>query len=113
MSENESKYFIPSSSTNPSKKYVLNEEEVVFFDNLLEKSKHLRGEFQLARLADGTVNVAYRKYPVGKIKLQGRKYSMLVLMSLYKNKSFEGTLDDFIQGIDIWLKYISNVLKLK
>lgn len=113
MTENQPKYFIPSNSTNPSKKYLLNEKEIVFFDNLLEKSKHLKGEFQLSRLSDGTVNVAYRTYPVGKIKLQGRNHSMLVLISLYKNKSIEGTLDDFIQGIDVWLKYISNVLKLK
>lgn len=113
MDENKPKYFITSNSTNPSKKYVLNEEEVIFFDKLLEKSGHLKGEFQLSRLSDGTINVAYRTYPVGKIKMQGRKHSMLVLMSLYKNKSIEGTLDDFIQSIDIWLKYISSVLKLK
>ncbi len=113
MDENKSKYIITSNSTNPSNKYVLNEEEIIFFDKLLEKSDYLKGEFQLSRLSDGTVNVAYRTYPVGKIKMQGRKHFMLVLVSLYKNRLIEGTLDDFIQSIDVWLKYINSVLKLK
>ena len=113
MDGNKPKYYIPYNSTNPAKKYVLIKEEEKFFDKLLEKSYHLNGEFQLSRLSDGTVNVSYKTYPIGKIKLQGRKHSMLVLMSLYKSKSVEGTLDDFIIAIDLWIKYISNVLKLK
>lgn len=113
MGENKPKYYIPYNSTNPTKKYELIKEEEIFFDKLLEKSNHLKGEFQLYRLSDGTVNVSYKSYPIGKIKLQGRKHSMLVLISLYKSKSVEGTLDDFIITIDLWIKYISNVLKLK
>jgi hypothetical protein len=112
-SENESRYYIPYTSTNPSKKYDITKEEEIFFDKLLEKSSHLKGEFQLSRLSDGTVNVSYKTYPIGKIKLQGRKHSMLVLTSLYKQNSFEGTMDDFIRGIDGWIKYISTILRLK
>jgi len=111
MEEKKSKYYIPYNSSNTIKKYTINEEEEKFFDKLLEKSSHLKGEFQLSRLYDGTVNVDYKTYPIGKIKLQGRKHSMLVLTSLYKNKLIEGSLDDFIKNIDIWLKYISSVLK--
>ncbi|MDR7855931.1 hypothetical protein [Tissierella sp.] len=113
MDEIKPKYYIPYNSSNPAKKYALIEEEVKFLDKLLEKSSHLKGEFQLSRLSDGTVNVAYNRYPVGKIKLQGRKHTMLVLTSLYKNKTIEGGLDEFIIAIDIWIKYISNTLKLK
>lgn len=111
--ENESKYYIPYNSTNPSKEYDITKEEELFFDKLLEKSVHLKGEFQLSRLSDGTVNVSYKTYPVGKIKLQGRKHSMLVLTSLYKQNSIEGTMDDFIRGIDGWIKYIGTILRLK
>ena len=83
------------------------------FDKLLKKSSHLKGKLHFSRLSDGTVNVSYRTYPVGKIKLQGRKHSMLVLTSLYKNNSIEGTMGNFIHGIDGWVNYISAVLKLK
>lgn len=113
IKENESRYYIPYNSTNPSKKYAITKEEELFFDKLLEKSVHLKGEFQLFRLSDGTINVSYKTYPVGKIKLQGRKHSMLVLASLYKQNSIEGTMDDFIHGIDDWIKYISTILRLK
>lgn len=112
-SENEPKYYIPYNTTNPSKHYDLTKDEELFFDKLLEKSKHLKGEFQLSRLSDGTVNVSYKTYPVGKIKLQGRKHSMLVLTSLYKQNSIEGTTDEFIRNIDGWIKYISTILRLK
>lgn len=113
IKENESRYCIPYNTTNPSKHYDVTKEEELFFDKLLEKSGHLKGEFQLSRLSDGTVNVSYKTYPVGKIKLQGRKHSMLVLTNLYKQNSIEGTMDDFIHGIDGWIKYIGNVLRLK
>ncbi len=111
--ENESKYYIPYNTINPSKNYELTKDEELFFDKLLEKSVQLKGEFQLSRLSDGTVNVSYKTYPVGKIKLQGRKHSMLVLTSLYKQNSIEGTMDDFIHGIDGWIKYIGTVFRLK
>jgi hypothetical protein len=73
---------------------------------LLEKSVHLKGGFQLSRLSDGTINVSYKTYPVGKIKLQGRRHSMLVFTRLYKQNPIEGTMDDFIHGIDDWIKSI-------
>lgn len=112
-SENEPKYYIPYNMTNPSKYYDVTKEEELFIDQILEKSRHLKGEFQLSRLSDGTVNVSYNMYPVGKIKLQGRKHYMLVLTSLYKQNSIEGTTDDFISGIDGWIKYIGKVLRLE
>lgn len=105
------KYFIPHNSSNPSKTYDVSHEEECFFDSLLIKSKKLSGEYQLSRLSNGTINVSYNGYPIGKIKLQGKLKRMMYLQNLYDSKHIEGELKDFINGIDYWLKYINNYIR--
>lgn len=107
------KYYIPYNTTNLNRLYEVTVEEEQFFDILIEKSSHLKGEYQLSRLSDGTVNLSYNGYPIGKIKLQGRKKRMQVLTSINDNEVIEGTFENFVQAIDIWLQYITMVLKEK
>lgn len=104
------KYQIPPNGANPRKEYQVSKEETIFLDALLEKSKHLKGEYQLSRLSNGTINVSYNGYPIGKIKLQGRTQTMTVLTNLYDSRSVNGVLSDFIAEIDSWIRYISTFL---
>ena len=62
-------------------------------------------------MSDGTLSVEYSGYPVGKVKLQGRKHSMQVIKSLYKFDSFEGNLELFNEKIDFLVSYIRKHLK--
>lgn len=104
------KYYIPSNSSNPRKTYQLIPEEELFLDALLQKSNQLSGKYELRRMSNGTIDVSYCSCPVGKIKLQGRTKNMMVLKNLYDSKNIEGSLDDFINGIDLWIKYINKYL---
>lgn len=104
------KYYIPSNMSNPKKEYELLHEEEVFLDALLEKSIHLKGEYSLSRLSDGTINVSYSGYPIGKIKLQGRKKQMMYMKNLYEPISVEGDINIFINNIDKWIRYIKKYI---
>jgi len=103
-------YYIPSNSTNPKKTYEVIEDERLFLDSLLQKTPSLKGEFSLSRMSNGTINVSYESYPIGKIKLQGRKYQMMYMKNLYDSASINGGIQDFIEGIDFWIKYINKYL---
>lgn len=65
----------------------------------------------LYRLSNGSIEPYFNTYPLGKIKLQGRKHSMQILKSLYKWESIEGTIDDFIEKIDDVIKYMRKYCK--
>lgn len=104
--ERRPKYYIPTNSRNPKKEYDLLLEEELFFDALLDKSAHLKGEYSLLRLSDGSVNVSYNEYPVGKVKLHGRKKHMMYMKNLFDPLTIEGELNDFINTIDKWIVYI-------
>ena len=99
-------------SLNPSKVYNINENEELFFENLTSKLKQnkLNQSIYLTRMSNGSISVDYSNYPIGKIKLQGRKYSMLILKNMYDNYTIEGSLDDFILKIDEWINYIKKFL---
>nr|WP_308742064.1 hypothetical protein [uncultured Anaerocolumna sp.] len=61
-------------------------------------------------MSNGTLSVYFNGYPVGKIKLQGRKHSMQIIKSLYKCDTLEGNINDFILKIDGWILYINKHL---
>lgn len=88
----------------PKNVIEMNEEEThffkVFYDNLPSDISKL---IVLKRLSDKTISVEYKTYPVGKIKLAGRKHYMQIIKSLYK---FETITDDFENHIGEWVKYI-------
>lgn len=62
-------------------------------------------------MSNGTLSVEYSGYLVGKVKLQGRKYSMQVLKGLYGSDSFEGDIGLFIEKTEIWVRYIRKQLQ--
>lgn len=72
----------------------------VFYNNLPTNVNKL---IKLSRMSDGTISVEYNTYPVGKIKLYGKKHYMQIIKSLYK---FETIYEDFESHIDEWIKYI-------
>lgn len=94
------------------KEYVWNESEEkyfnVFFSKLTDAEKE---QIHLKRLCTGIIEPYFKDYPIGKIKLQGRKHSMQILKSLYKWESIEGTVDDFIDRIDDVIKYMRKYCK--
>ena len=115
------KYSVPSNSTTrtydippnctSSKKYEVTADETKFLDALMRKSEHLPGRFKFVRLSDGTINVSYGTYPVGKVKLQGKRTYLMYLKNIYDTVTLEDkVLWEYIDGIDFWLKYIKRYL---
>lgn len=104
-------YKISYGSTNPSKTFEINNLEEQFFEVLYSKLDSKRNNMiSLIRMSNGTLSVYFKGYPVGKIKLQGRKHSMQILKSLYKYDAFEGNINDFIPKIDGWILYINKYI---
>lgn len=71
------------------------------------EKKHI----SLKRLSNGSIETYYKTYPLGKIKLQGRKHSMQILKSLYDYDVIKGNVNDFIDRIDDVLKYMRKYCK--
>ena len=90
----------------PTDKYKINEDEELFFNVLYTRI----GEgIQLTRMTDGTLAVSYHTYPIGYIKLQGRKHKMQIPKGLYDVKWIEGDVHTFIEHIPEWIKYIQKI----
>lgn len=106
------KFYIQSNVANSRKSYEIIESEEIFFNKLYEKAitNGLSPNFSLFRLSNGTINVEYNSYPIGKIKLQGRNKWMMVLKNLYDSSHVEGALQDYINAIDDWIAYIKQYL---
>lgn len=100
-------------SSNTSKQYIVNENEKLFFETLSSRLKenNLSQPLNLIRMSNGSISVNYSTYPIGKIKLQGRKHWMLILRDLYESDLIEGSLGDFILDIDSWIAYIKKYLR--
>ena len=105
--------YIENNVSNPRKTYEIIENEELFFNQLFEKSisNGLNLKFSMVRLSNGTINVDYASYPIGKIKLQGRTNWMMVMKNIYDSKQIEGSLQNYIDGIDEWFLYIKKYLK--
>lgn len=93
-----------------NQQFPFSEEERMFFNALAEKSSNSNLFFQLERMANGAISVSTHKGFVGKIRLCKKKHWMLVMLNLYDSKIIEGSFDDFVDGIDLWLKYINKYL---
>lgn len=92
-------------------KYPISEDEQKFLDALYEKTKLVKGLFfKLDRMSNGTIAVSTSEGCVGKIRLCKQKHWMMIFTSLYDHEIIEGSLDDFIQAIDLWIKYIKKYL---
>ena len=97
---------------NSSKKYEVNSDEELYFKKFsLKLSDNENARIVLHRKSDGSLEPYFGSYPLGKIKLQGRKHSMQILKSLYKFDVIEGNVDDFIKRIDDVVLYIRKYCK--
>ena len=102
------KYNIRYGSSSPSKIYDVNDLEELFFEKLFSKTQevNLNNNFSMIRMSNGTLAVEYAGYPIGKVRLQGKKHTMQILKSIYKYYSVEGNIQDFLPKIDEWIQYI-------
>jgi len=107
------KYTIPYNVNPPQKTYETTIEEEQFIDNLLAKSTQLKGSYSFARLSDGTINVSYNSYPVGKVKLRGKKTRLMYMKNLFDSVTVDGDFATLVDSIDFWISYIKKYLKSK
>lgn len=87
--------------------------EKEFITNLMYKLNQ-QNEFKalkLRRMSSKAIDVSYNMYPIGKIKLLGKKTWMQVFRNLYDVELIEGNLEVYINSIDLWIKYIKKYLK--
>ena len=94
------------------KQYTWNDDERNYFQCLDSKLSDIeKKHISLKRLSNGSIETYYKTYPLGKVKLQGRKHSMQILKSLYDYDVIEGNVNDFIDRIDDVLKYMRKYCK--
>ena len=99
-------------TSNPSKRFEVNEMEKEFFAAFeLKWPPEALPFVHLIRMSDGTLAFEYGRAPIGKIKLQGRKHSMQVLRGLTSQSHIFGSMEDFIAGIDKWIVYYKKHLR--
>lgn len=97
---------------NSSKSYDVNSDEELYFNTLYSKLTDFENkQIHLHRLSNGSLETYFGTYPLGKVKLQGRKHYMQILKSLYKWESIEGTIQDFLPRIDDVIKYLRKYCK--
>lgn len=91
-------------------KLTLNVQEQIFFDELMKQLIMFKGTIRSERMSNNSLNVKYNSCQVGRIKLTGRKHWMQILKNMYDVEVIEGELDDFIQHIPEWVRYIKKYL---
>lgn len=87
----------------------ISENEEIFIKYLLYKfhESNQRKQIQLERMSSREINVSYNGYPIGRIKLNGRKTWMQILTSTYGQNRLEDTsLEKYIDSINLWIDYI-------
>lgn len=84
----------------------LSEQEELFFVELQKSLSEINRTITMERLSNGVISVYANSYYVGKIKLTGRKHWMQILRGLTQNKTIYGELDELIQHIPEWIRYI-------
>lgn len=88
--------------------FEVNKLEKDFFDILYSKlSLEVNNTVTLIRLGDGTLSVECKYGYIGKIRLQGKKHYMQILINLDDS---EIIYSNFINNIDLWIKYINDYL---
>lgn len=93
-------------------KLELDSNEIKYFNAFKNKLKSEEyGLLVLKRLSSGIIEPYFNTYPIGKIKLKGRKYWMQIFRSLYKIDIFEGTLDEMIEKQDDVIRYLRKYCK--
>lgn len=90
---------------------MITESEELFFNSLWNELGEQNSFIELLRMSDGSISVQYKSYPIGKIRLQGKKHWMQILKSLYNNTTIQGNVSLFIEHIPEWMKYIQKYCK--
>lgn len=99
---------------NPSKNYNVNDLEIKFFNALYESLSNVddNNDIELIRMStNGRLKIHFRGYPLGSIRLQGRKHYLHVLTTNYFDGgySIETNIDDFIDEIPAIINYITHL----
>lgn len=108
----EEDYWITTRKLQSSNYCDLSDDEEIFIKNLIYKFKLNKKKYylNLERQSNKAISVYYRGYPIGKIKLQGRKTWMQIFLNLYDVKILENEeLDTYIENIDLWIEYINKL----
>lgn len=106
------RYKIVYNSNPPSKIYEINESEEKFFNKLsIILSDSENDKVILHRFSNGSIEPYFNSFPIGKIKLQGRKHYMQIFKSEFKYEIVYGTIDDFIIRIPDIIKYLRKYCK--
>ena len=106
------KYKIVYNVNPPSKIYNVNELEEKYFNSLYSALTNFENEkIILHRFSNGSIEPYFNSFPLGKIKLQGRKHYMQVFKSEFKYENIDGTVDDFILKIPDVIKYLRKYCK--
>ena len=105
-------YKIKYSCNPPSKVFEINSDEELYFKTFHSKlTDEENRQIILHRLSNGTIEPYFNGYPLGKVKLCGRKHHMQILKSLYRWDEIEGSVHDFIQRIDDVILYMRKYCK--
>lgn len=94
-----------------TEKYKLLPEEKRFLDAFLEQLIKNKIDLRISseRRSNGEIFIEYRGYQVGRINLQNSNQSMQILRGMYGNKVIGGNVDDFIEQIPAWIRYIKYI----
>lgn len=91
-----------------TEKYKLLPEEKIFLDVFWEQLIKNKIDLRISteRRSNGEIFVEYRGCQIGRINLQNNNHSMQILRGMRGNKVIGGDLDDFIEQIPAWIRYI-------
>lgn len=101
------------SSLASYQKYPVTEDEKLFLSVLSRKfveANELKF-IKVHRMSTKAIDFNYNGFPIGKVKLQGRKTWMQIIEDLYEVKTLEGSTDAYLDGIDLWIEYIKEYLQ--
>lgn len=86
------------------------DDEDAFFRELVRQIQEAKLNphlFYFEPMSDKSFFVQYSSYPIGKIKLKGKKTHMQILKGLYgANSIYDLSLEDYISHIAEWIKRI-------
>ena len=90
----------------------LNENETKYFEIFRSKLTPAENKkLSLKRLSNGAIEPYSGTFPLGKVKLSGRKYWIQVFKSLLKVDIIEGSFEEILAKQDETIKYMRKYCK--
>lgn len=91
------------------------DDEDAFFRELVQQASDAKlnpNLFYFEPMSNKSFSVSYNSYPIGRIKLKGRKTYMQILKGLYGVKEeYDLSLEGYISYIPEWIKHIRYCLR--